>query len=39
MAPLLRLVETVLMPAAKIAAIKSPVIPTGNPLTMKKGRI
>jgi hypothetical protein len=34
-APLLRLVATVLMPAAKIAAITKPVIPVGKPCTIK----
>ncbi len=36
-AVLLMLVETVLIPAAKMAAISSPVIPRGNPVTMKCG--
>lgn len=36
-AELLRLVETVLMPAANMDAIKSPVTPTGNPLTINQG--
>jgi hypothetical protein len=34
-AVLFTLVETVLIPAAKMAAISSPVIPTGKPFTIK----